>query len=214
MFFFINFKVYDESTGKNALSLIRRIEEKFGNSRSIAVVLNPMDSMIETKMAKFIQTAEPLEPGAYTGHIPIGILPKYGFSGVMINHSENRVSIETIGKSVLMASGYKLKTLVCAEDVPTIERVAAFGPDYIAYEPPELIGGDVSVSSARREIVAEAAKILQGKRSALVVGAGIKSKQDIRMSKELGAQGVLVASGVVKSKEPIRVVEEMMSEVE
>ena len=45
-------------------------------------------------------------------------------------------------------------------------------PTYIAYEPPELIGGNVSVSSAKPEIIAQAAKACNGK-TKLLVGAGL-----------------------------------------
>jgi hypothetical protein len=59
LLFFINFKAYEESTGSEALRLIRTIEREFGNNKSIILVLNPLDSMVETKLVKFAQTAEP-----------------------------------------------------------------------------------------------------------------------------------------------------------
>lgn len=213
MLLFINFKAYRESTGNNAVGIIRGIEKEFGSNPSIILVLNPLDSMIETKLTKYIQTAEPLNPGPYTGHIPVGLLADYGYSGIMLNHSELRLGLEKIRETVEMAQKNGFKTLVCAEGLEKIKELIPFGPDFIAYEPPELIGGDISVSSAKPEIIAEAAGLLDGTRSKLIVGAGIKNRNDVLTSKKLGAEGTLVASGVVKSKEPIRVVREMMSEV-
>ena len=213
MLFFINFKAYKESTGPNAITLIRNIEKEYGDHPSIIAVLNPLDSLIDTKLTKFAQTADPLNPGAYTGHIPVGLLGEYHYSGVMINHSECKLTLEKIRDIVQMASKQGFRTLVCAGDLKEVKEIAAFSPDYIAYEPPELIGGEISVSTAKPEIIQEAVRLLQGTRSKLVVGAGIKNRNDVRVSKELGAEGILVSSGVVKSPEPIGVIIEMMKEV-
>ncbi|MGC8562018.1 MAG: triose-phosphate isomerase [Thermoplasmata archaeon] len=213
MLFFINFKAYNESIGKGAVQLIRSIERNLSDYSSIVVVLNPLDSMIETKIQKYVQTAEPLGPGPFTGHIPIGVVKNYDYSGVMLNHSEFRISNDAIGKSVEMASKLGLKTLVCAEGLERIKEIIPFKPDFIAYEPPELIGGNVSVSTAKPEIIGEAVDLLRGKGMKLIVGAGIKNRSDVRISKDLGAEGILVSSGVVKSPEPIKVIVEMMEEV-
>lgn len=213
MHFFINFKAYRESTGANANSLIRSIEAEFGNNPSIVVVLNPLDSLIETKLAKFVQTAEPLAPGPYTGHVPIGLLKEYHYSGVMLNHSEHRLTLDKITESVRMASELGFKTLVCAAGLSEIIEISHLEPDFIAYEPPELIGGNISVSTAKPQIIEEAVKSLEGTKSRLIVGAGIKNEIDARTSRKLGAEGILVASGVVKSPEPIKVIVDMMKEV-
>lgn len=213
MLFFINFKAYKESTGSNAVRLIRSIESEIRDNKSIIAVLNPLDSLIETKLTKYIQTAEPLNPGAFTGHIPIGLLKEYRYSGVMLNHSEHKLGIEKVKESVLIASKMGFKTLVCAADLSEIGAVIPLVPDFIAYEPPELIGGNISVSTAKPQIIQEAVSMLRGTKSKLIVGAGIKNRNDVQISKRLGAEGILVASGVVKSPEPIRVIVEMMEEV-
>ncbi len=213
MLFFINFKAYSESTSVNAMHLIRSIEREFGNDPSIVLVTSPLDSMIDTSLTKYIQTAEPLKAGAYTGHIPLGLIKDYNYSGVMINHSEYKISFEVIRDSVRMASDLGIKTLVCAADLEEVTKIIPLSPDFIAYEPPELIGGDVSVSTAKPEIIEEAVKMLLGSGSKLIVGAGIKNENDVRISRKLGADGILVASGVVKSTEPIKVIASMMKEV-
>jgi triosephosphate isomerase len=213
LLFFINFKAYSESTSRNALKLVRSIENSSIPKESIVLVLNPLDSLIETRLTKYVQTAEPLDSGPFTGHIPIGVLKEYQYSGLMLNHSEHKISTEKIRQSIEMASRLGLRTLVCAADLEEIRNVVIFHPDFIAYEPPELIGGNTSVSTAKPEIIEEAAELLRGSGSKLIVGAGIKNREDIRASRNLGAEGVLVASGVVKSPDPMKVVVEMMKEV-
>ena len=98
-------------------------------------------------------------------------------------------------------------SLVCAETLEEGAKFAAMGADFIAIEVPELIGGDVSVSSARPELIAEAvSKIGAGK---VIVGAGIKTGDDVRKAISLGAAGVLVSSGIVKAADQIGILREM-----
>lgn len=213
MFLFINFKAYEESTGQRALNLIRSIEREIGNNPSLILVVNPLDSMIETTLKKYIQSAEPLTSGPYTGHIPVALMRNYGYSGIMLNHSENKLDPENIKKSIKMARDHGLRCLVCAADQEEVKRIIPLEPDYIAYEPPELIGGNISVSTEKPEIIEAVAHMLNETKIALIVGAGIKNNSDIRISKQLGAEGVLISSGVVKSPDPIRVIVEMIKEV-
>jgi triosephosphate isomerase len=70
-------------------------------------------------------------------------------------------------------------------------------------EPPELIGGDISVTNAKPEVVVEAVRAVHRVDASIPVlcGAGVKNGQDVKKAIELGAKGVLLASGVVKAKD-------------
>jgi len=95
-------------------------------------------------------------------------------------------------------------TVVCAENVQSAVQVAEFRPDYVAVEPPELIGGNVSVTTANPAIIektVEAVKKVNGSISVLC-GAGVKTGEDVKAAIDLGTSGVLLASGVVKAKDP------------
>ncbi|MBD3303718.1 triose-phosphate isomerase, partial [Candidatus Woesearchaeota archaeon] len=72
-------------------------------------------------------------------------------------------------------------------------------PDFIAIEPKELIGGKISVSKARPELIRETVKAVKTK---VLCGAGINTRQDVKTALKLGAKGVLVASAVAKAKNP------------
>jgi len=66
-----------------------------------------------------------------------------------------------------------------------------------------LVGSKTtSVAIAKPEIIAEAVEISRERDLPLIVGAGIKSHEDVRKSLELGATGVAVASDVVTAKDP------------
>ena len=64
----------------------------------------------------------------------------------------------------------------------------------------ELIGGDISVSTAQPEIIENAAKLIGSDK--LLVGAGVKTGEDVKLALKLGAKGVLLASGVTKAEDP------------
>ena len=103
-----------------------------------------------------------------------------------------------------LAKELGLIVVVCANDPYTAASVAAFRPDMIAIEPPELIGGDISVSTARPEIITDTINKVRCVVSDMPIlcGAGIKTAADVKKAIELGAQGILVASGIVKAENP------------
>ena len=72
--------------------------------------------------------------------------------------------------------------------------------DVIAVEPPELIGGDISVSTARPELISDSVQKIS--KVPVLVGAGVKNGADVRIARKLGAVGVLIASGVTKANDP------------
>jgi len=81
----------------------------------------------------------------------------------------------------------------------------------VAVEPPELIGGDISVSTAQPEVVSGAVQLIGSNKT--LVGAGVKNAEDVKISIELGASGVLLASGVTKAVDPESVLRDLVSGV-
>jgi triosephosphate isomerase len=83
----------------------------------------------------------------------------------------------------------------------------------VAVEPPELIGGDFSVSRAQPELVkgtVDAVKAVSPEVKVLC-GAGVKSGEDVRKALELGSEGVLLASGVVKAKDVEQAIRDLVT---
>jgi len=75
-------------------------------------------------------------------------------------------------------------------------------PNFVAYEPTELIGGESSVSQAQPEMINNVVRLLP--KHQVVVGAGIHSAEDVKIALKLGAKGVLVSSDVVTADDPKR----------
>ena len=132
-----------------------------------------------------------------------------------MNHSEHRMPREDVGKAVEMCREVGLDACVCAEDTAEAASMAEFHPAMIAVEPPGLIGGDVSVTTADPAIVSGTvdAVIAVDPEIAVYCGAGVKTGDDVRTAMDLGAHGVLLASGVVKAKDPEAVLRDLISKI-
>jgi len=151
--------------------------------------------------------------GAYTGSLSVEFLKISGVAGSLLNHSEKRVSASTVKDLQEGTSGQKFQLYICAENLEEVRAFASMKPGFVAYEPPELIGGDISVSKAKPEIISEASAICRENHVELLVGAGVKTAGDVVRSKELGASGILIASGVVLSSDPANALNSLIEAV-
>ena len=103
----------------------------------------------------------------------------------------------------------------CAADIDEAKALAALVPDFVAVEPPELIGGDVSVTSADPEIVSATAAAVRevSEQVGILCGAGVKTGEDVAMAIKLGTSGVLLASGVTKADDPESALRNLVSKL-
>ncbi len=203
----INFKTYVKSTGENAIRLAKICEEvAFKTKTDIRICVCSTDINSVSKAVKIPVYSEHIDPeqlGKHTGAIPPEAVKAEGATGTLINHSEDKVPFEEVSKAIIRAKEVGLKSIVCATTPEKAEDAALLKPDFVAVEPPELIGGDISVSSAQPEIISESVKRVKERHDVpLLVGAGVKTKEDVKIALELGADGVLVASGITKAEDP------------
>ncbi len=211
----VNTKAYEEGIGGRAVELAKimeRVGEEYGVEMAIAV--QPCDVYRvaeEANIEVFSQHIDAIEYGSHTGWILPHAIKEAGAAGTLINHSEHRMRIEDIYAAVKIAGEIGLKRVICASAVEVAKAVACFLPEYVAIEPPELIGGDISVTKAKPSIVKNAVDAVKeiNKKVKVLCGAGIKSGEDVAKAIELGTEGILVASGVVKARDRERVLVEM-----
>lgn len=203
----VNFKAYGEASGPAAVTLAKLIHEMAsGSGASIGVAVGALDAaqvLTEFHGPVFAQHVDQVGFGSHTGHVPAVAAKKVGLYGTLLNHAEKRLKSETLKDTIRVCREVGLYTVVCAENPEKVLEIVGYGPDAIAYEPPELIGGTVSVSTAQPEVIANAVKLAG--MIPLFVGAGVKNEHDVRVALQLGAQGVLLASGVVLSPDPKKV---------
>ncbi len=199
----VNYKTYNESVGKRGLELTKKIEKyATGNWTVCPQAVELRETIKSTGLPVFAQHIDAVEPGSHTGHTLFEAVVDAGAVGTLINHSENTLELWEIEMLVSKCKGAGLTTVVCANNPSASAAAAALGPDFVAYEPPELIGGDISVSTAKPELVAEAVRMVNGVNTdvGVLCGAGVKNGEDVKRALELGTEGVLLASGLVKAK--------------
>lgn len=207
----VNLKTYEQGSGEDALDLALQCEKiSKQEDASIAVAVQDADVHRISEKVDIPVLAQHIDPHGYgsnTGKDIAETLAFNGADGVLINHSEDQVSLDAIEGGVKRAKAQGLETVVCIDVPEMAERVSKFGPDYVAFEPPELIGGDISVSEAKPELVEDAVE-----RSGVTVltGAGVNDAADVEAALELGTRGVLVASAVVKADDPAEAIRELL----
>jgi len=213
----LNVKTYAEATGIKALyiaMLMDKISQEMSASMTIAVQATDITACVEKlNIPVFAEHIDPIKPGSHTGWILPEAIKSAGAKGTLINHSEHRLKLADIDICVTRAKELDLDHIVCSNNVATSKAIAAFSPNFIAVEPPELIGGDISVTAADPDIVSgtvEAVKDIN-KNVKILCGAGVKNGKDVAKAIELGADGVLLASGIVKAKDKESVIRDLAS---
>lgn len=209
----INFKTYKESSGKNALRIVKAAEKALAKKKGkIILVPQLVDLRLvaeNTDLVVFAQHVDTEDRGGHTGSVNIDAVKEAGAKGVLINHSEKRLLFKKIKETVELCRSKKMISVVCTKTVAETSKVVKFKPDFVAIEPPELIGGDVSISEAKPKLIERTAKAANNVE--VLCGAGVHLEEDVRIAKELGARGVLVASGVIKAKNVEKEIVDLLS---
>lgn len=213
----VNFKTYPEASGPGAIALARLCAEVASETSSIIIVAPPTSDMAavasSVKIPVYAQHVDSAQSGSTTGHVTIENVKASGASGTLVNHSERRLKIAEIHEIIDKARAAGLATIVCTNNLAVSKACAAMEPDFVAIEPPELIGGDVSVTTANPRIVADTVTAIRAisDKVGVLCGAGVKNGRDVSKAIELGTDGVLLASGVVKAKDKRAVLLDLVS---
>lgn len=213
----LNFKAYDEVVGERGMKLARLCDE-LAKDEQVSIVLAPqlVDLALicnSVSIPVFAQHVDAITPGSRTGQTTPEALRGAGAHGTLLNHSERRMRLANIEFAVRRCSALGLETIVCANNIEVSKASALLMPTFVAIEPPELIGGDVSVTTADPDIVANTVAEIKriNPHVRVLCGAGVKTSKDVAKALELGAEGVLLASGVVKATDSRAVLLDLVS---
>lgn len=176
-----------------------------------------LSSAVERAHSSFRVLSQHLDSatvGASTGFSIPEVAKSFGATGSIVNHSEHRIPEEEIKALVSRIRNLGMISVVCAKDDEEVGRFSEFDPDFIAVEPPDLIGSGKAVSKERPGIITGSRSALeksrlQGSSTKLLCGAGIVEGVDARLAVDMGADGILVASGVVKAQDWTKKIEEL-----
>ena len=211
----VNFKTYQTAHGASAEELARVMSGIDTEARLVAAV-SALDLSAVVAAAPdleiWCQHLDPVGFGSNTGWLHPETAIERGASGTLINHAEHKVSIEHVAM-LLDQVPEDFCVCACAADIDEAQALAALGPTYVAVEPPELIGGVVSVTSADPEIVSGTVAAVREVTDdvGILCGAGVKSGKDVATAMELGTTGVLLASGVTKADDPGAALDDLVS---
>jgi triosephosphate isomerase (TIM) len=205
--FIINFKNYLEVGGEKSVELAK-VSEQVSDSMGVDIMVAPPQSSLSqvcatVKTPVIGQHVDFSKPGSTTGFVVPELIKSYGAVGSLINHSEHRIdSIDTIRELVSILRNLQMISIVCVRTPEEAGTIANFNPDFIAIEPPELIGSGKAVSKENPSIVTNSISAVaeKSKNSQVICGAGIVDKADVESALKLGAKGILVASGIIKAE--------------
>ncbi|MBL6732320.1 MAG: triosephosphate isomerase [Candidatus Poseidoniaceae archaeon] len=212
----VNFKTYQTASGESAEQLAKVMEQVADRNYRMIAVVSAFDlASISTntdKVEVWSQHLDPVGKGSHTGWLEPDLAIHRGAVGTVINHAEHKVPIDHV-RDLMAMLPEKFPICACAADVEEAIALAKLGPTFIAVEPPELIGGDVSVTSADPSIVSDTVAAVKSTNPKVRVlcGAGVKNGADVKMAIELGAEGVLLASGVTKASDVSSVLNDLTS---
>jgi len=201
----VNFKNYKETFGDGAMKLAE-ICQKVAKKSGVEIIpaVSVLDAVIiqkELGMKVFLQSVDPVFEGRGSGFVSPLKAKELKIEGSLLNHSEHKLAPGTV-KKMLSVWPKNFKSIVCLSTLGQVESWARnIKPDFIAYEPKNLI------ASKEKSVASENPKIIKTivdhyKKIPVLVGAGIHSIEDVKVSLKMGAAGILISSFIVQSKEP------------
>jgi triosephosphate isomerase len=193
----INLKTYQQ--GEKAIKIAKEIERADKNIILGVQASDIYEIVKKTKLKVYSQHVDYFEPGRNTGYILPEAVKKDGAVGTFLNHSEHKLTYEVLKKTIARCKKLKLKILVFANNLKEAEKIQKLKPDYLVIEPPELVAGKKSVSKERPDLIKNIKKKIKMK---FLVGAGIHTKEDVKIAMKLGAFGVAFSSVITKANNP------------
>ena len=213
----VNFKTYATAMGIQAENLASMMASVTTSARMVGVVsafdlatINQSSPNLEI----WSQHLDPVGMGSFTGWLQPNNAIERGAKGTIINHAEHKVPLSHVEELMKqLPEGFQI--CACAADVEEAKALASLSPTFIAVEPPELIGGDISVTTADPDIIKSTVDAVKSVNENIRVlcGAGVKNGSDVKMALSLGAEGVLLASGVTKAEDPFEILNDLVSEI-
>jgi triosephosphate isomerase len=202
----INFKTYKQ--GKAAIDLAKKIK-KVDKNIIVGVQASDIYEISKaTRLKVYSQHVDYEREGRTTGFVLPEAIKKDGAVGSFLNHSEHKLKFDVLKKTLKRCKENRLKTMVFASSIKEALKIEKLKPDYLIYEPPELVGGKISVSKEKPEIIKKISKKLKMK---FLVGAGIHTSKDVKTALKLGASGFAVSSAIANAKNPYKKLKELLN---
>ena len=206
----INFKNY--KVGKDVIDLLRKIEI-YHNKAIVAVPFVEIKEIVKVissqNMQVYAQHVDFHDLGRATGFVTPESLINSGVKGTLLNHSEHRLDMTIIKKTMKRCNEVGLKVVICSSSLRQISQLKKLNPFAIAFEDKKLISTGKSITEYRQHDLEKFVEILKDSEIIALCGAGISSGEDAAQALVLGCKGVLVSSIVANSQAPEKFLKEV-----
>lgn len=203
----VNFKTYKQASGKQARALSQELE-RVAKRVDVRIILCPqlldLSKIAESSsVSVWAQHVDGVGQGKFTGWVAPENVKVAGAEGTLLNHSEHKLAPDKLAETIRLCKKVGLKTLVFADNLAEAKKIETFLPDFIAYEPPELVGSrTTSVAQQKAHIIAQVVEEVYP--IPVLAGAGIHTQEDVEVSLKQGACGIAVATDVVLADNPAK----------
>lgn len=204
----INLKNY--KVGKEVFDLVKKIEIYY-NKADIAVPVAEIKEIAKSVGANtkiYAQHVDYQEIGRGTGFVTPESLINAGASGSLLNHSEHRVSLAEIKKTIKRCNEVGLRLIICSSSLREVSQLKKLNPYAIAFEDKKLIATGKSITEHNQHDIKKFVDIIKDTEIIPLCGAGISKGEDIAHALVLGCRGVLVSSAVANSQTPEKFLKE------
>ena len=215
----LNFKTYLESTGEKALKLAT-VSQEVADETGVNIAVAPQHVDLlriskEVTIPVLAQHVDAVDAGGHTGSVLLESVKEAGAIGTLINHSEQRMKLADIQMVVKKTAESGMVSVICTNNIETSAAAATLGPNFVAIEPPELIGSGIPVSQAEPEIVEGTVDVIHkiSLDVGVLCGAGISTGDDLQAALNLGSEGVLLASGIILADDPKEALLDLVSKI-
>lgn len=160
----------------------------------------------------FAQHMDSTEIGRGVGSILPEALKEAGVVGTILNHSERRITLSDISRTIKRADDVGLATFVCADSPKEAAAIAQLNPNIILAEPPELIETGKPVGKLFKDIISKTIAMVKKINPKIIIcsGGGIRNADDIKKIIRLGAEATGSTSAILKADDPVKKLEEMI----
>lgn len=198
----VNFKGLKGIEVETLAQEIDRGQAQIPDSYDIVLAIQAVDAVRVSSLCRsriFIQDIFSEDQYSFLNFFSNDYPGRDNISGVILNHPEKKLSESLLQESVEKARQMKIEMLICATSIEEGIRLSQYAPRFIGIENEELIGKSISFTDHCPEIVHLARKKIGHE---ILIGAGIRSAQDLRHVVNTGGAGVLVSSLILRSSDP------------
>lgn len=210
--FMVNPKTY--VYGDDVLKLAK-LTEKIANKYGLDSLFTSQQidiPILKKNTSNLIITAQHMDdvaPGKLGTVLPEA-LSYYGTDAVVLNHSEDPLTVSELDNSIKRARKLGMLSIACADSFEQCRAIAEMHPDIMICEPADLVGsGSTSDESYVKQAIAAVHSV--DPKIAVIAAAGVDDADDVSKMLTWGADGTGGASGIVKASDWEEKLEEMMS---